>query len=336
MQVLAQCLGIRFLQELVLVMDYSSDCVTASLVVLLLGCFCLDFGAAIDTITVSRPIRDHETIISSGGAFKFGFFSPSSSSKRYVGIRYNDESEGVVWVANRNSPLSDKSGVVTISEDGNLVVLNGWNQVVWKSNALTSAANAIAKLSDSGNLVLLRGNSGEIMWESFHEPGDTFRSTMKMSTNVTSSYSGTECEKYNRCGAFRTCDKKKQVSCSCLKGFLPMNAEEWSRGNSAGGCVRRRLLQCERISKTGVVGKADEFWKLKMMKVPDFAEMSSVPEVRCKEKCLNNCSCIAYAYDAGIGCMTWRDRLIDVQKLSSGGTDLFIRLAHAEFGELNC
>ncbi|KAL5774647.1 hypothetical protein ACOSP7_012204 [Xanthoceras sorbifolium] len=383
--------------------------VSASLIVILISCFCSDFGTAIDTITTSRPIRDHETITSNSSAFKFGFFSPGNSLNRYVGIWYNDKSKTVIWVANRNKPLNCTSGVVTISEDGNLVVLNGQNQVVWSSNVPNSVTvNAGPRLLDTGNLVLLRTNSNGSIWESFQEPTDTFMSKMKLGTDertgeklqltswkdpfdpsigcfsagigpsnmpevfiwtnnspywrsgpwngrafigelhifklqnnllsyfvldslgkllqmnkvngkedleVRSSYPGTECDVYDRCGAFGRCNANKKVYCSCLKGFTPKNMEEWSRGYWASGCVRRRLLQCERISRTGEVGKADGFLKMGMMKVLDFAEMSSVPEVRCREQCLNNCpasaTSIVYAYDAGIGCMTWRDNLID-------------------------
>ncbi|KAH7569029.1 hypothetical protein JRO89_XS06G0091100 [Xanthoceras sorbifolium] len=117
----------------------------------------------------------------------------------------------------------------------------------------------------------------------------------KEDLEVRSLYPGTECDVYDRCGAFGRCNANKKVYCSCLKGFTPKNMEEWSRGYWASGCVRRRLLQCERISRTGEVGKADGFLKMGMMKVLDFAEMSSVPEVRCREQCLNNCLCIADA-----------------------------------------
>ncbi|KAK2644253.1 hypothetical protein Ddye_019448 [Dipteronia dyeriana] len=391
-------------------MELSSGRVSGALIVFLLCCFCSDFGSAIDTITASRPIRDHETIISNSSIFRFGFFSPGSSSNRYVGIWYNDDNksaETVIWVANRNNPLNDSSGVITISEDGNLVVLNGQNNaVVWSSNVSNPLTNVgSARLLDSGNLVLLPRNSNGSIWESFQEPTDTFMSKMKLEKmlqlsswkypfdpsigsfsagigpsnipevfiwnnnrpywrsgpwngkafigvfdgfdivvdnqeraaaynlsfkfpnnllsyivldslgkllqvnrvsgkedlEVGSSYPATECDKYDRCGGFGSCYAKEKVFCSCLRGFVPKNVEEWNRGYSASGCVRRRLLQCERISRNGEVGKADGFLKLGMLKVPDFAERSSVPEVKCREQCLNNCSCIAYAYDAGIG-----------------------------------
>ncbi|KAK0579152.1 hypothetical protein LWI29_021824 [Acer saccharum] len=67
-----------------------------------------------------------------------------------------------------------------------------------------------------------------------------------------------------------------------------------------------------------------------MLKLPDFAERTTALEDRCRELCLSNCSCIAYAYDAGIGCMSWRDNLTDVQQFYSKGTDFYIRVAHSE------
>ncbi|XWS65052.1 hypothetical protein CRYUN_Cryun05aG0057800 [Craigia yunnanensis] len=71
------------------------------------------------------------------------------------------------------------------------------------------------------------------------------------------------------------------------------------------------------------------------MKVPDFAGGSRHPKDKCKDQCLNNCSCIAYAYDAGIGCMSWSKDLIDLQKFSGGGIDLYIRLAQSELDKKN-
>ncbi|KAK7848573.1 g-type lectin s-receptor-like serine/threonine-protein kinase [Quercus suber] len=43
-----------------------------------------------------------------------------------------------------------------------------------------------------------------------------------------------------------------------------------------------------------------------------------------------------YAYDIGTGCMSWTRNLIDIQKFSSGGVDLYIRVAYSELGELFC
>lgn len=55
------------------------------------------------------------------------------------------------------------------------------------------------------------------------------------------------------------------------------------------------------------------------MKLPDFAERSSTTEDQCRSQCLGDCSCIAYAYDSGISCMSWSKNLIDIQQFQSWG-----------------
>ncbi|KAL4636419.1 hypothetical protein ACB092_03G006800 [Castanea dentata] len=124
-----------------------------------------------------------------------------------------------------------------------------------------------------------------------------------------------ECHFYGKCGEFGSCYSQNSPICSCLRGFKPNDTKEWNRGNWTSGCVRRTPLQCG-----------------KMMKVPDFAEWSAALEDDCRQQCLQNCSCIAYAYDNGIGCMSWTRNLIDTNQLSSSGVDLYIRLAYLELG----
>nr|XP_023928161.1 G-type lectin S-receptor-like serine/threonine-protein kinase At1g11330 [Quercus suber] len=140
-----------------------------------------------------------------------------------------------------------------------------------------------------------------------------------------------ECDVYGTCGEFGSCNPQSLPICSCLPGFEPKNTEEWSSGNWTSGCVRRTPLQCDRVNSTGGgAGKMDGFLKLKMMKVPDLTDSSPAHEDYCRQQCLQNCSCIAYAYDIGTGCMSWTRSLIDTQKFSSGGVDLYIRVAYSE------
>ena len=144
-----------------------------------------------------------------------------------------------------------------------------------------------------------------------------------------------ECHFYGKCGEFGSCYSRNSPICSCLRGFKPNDTKEWNRGNWTSGCVRRTPLQCGRVNSTGSeADKMDGFLKLKMMKVPNFAEWSAALEDDCRQQCLQNCSCIAYAYDIGIGCMSWTRNLIDTNQLSSSGVDLYIRLAYLELGEL--
>ncbi|XP_059627441.1 G-type lectin S-receptor-like serine/threonine-protein kinase At1g11330 [Cornus florida] len=140
-----------------------------------------------------------------------------------------------------------------------------------------------------------------------------------------------KCEIYGNCGPFGICNTQDSPICTCLQGFHPKDMEEWSRGTWTSGCVRRRQLQCERNnSDGGEKGKEDGFLKLKTVKVPAFAEWLSISEDICKSQCLNNCSCIAYSYYSGFGCMQWSADLIDIQEFSYGGADLYIRVAYTE------
>ena len=74
-------------------------------------CFCLD------TITPDQPIKDGQTLVSNRKTFALGFFSPGNSNRHYVGIWYYQITEQtVVWVANRDNPLNDISGVLSIND----------------------------------------------------------------------------------------------------------------------------------------------------------------------------------------------------------------------------
>lgn len=137
-----------------------------------------------------------------------------------------------------------------------------------------------------------------------------------------------DCDTYGKCGEFGNCNPQNKPICSCVKGFEPKNAAEWRRGNWTSGCVRRKKLQC------GIQGaNQDGFLRLKMMKVPDNAEwIVGLNPDQCRTTCLANCSCLAYTHDTGTGCMRWSGNLIDIEDLSPGGVDLFIRLEQSELG----
>ena len=93
-------------------------------------------------------------------------------------------------------------------------------------------------------------------------------------------------------------------------------------------------MQCERTNGSIEVGKIDGFFRVTMVKVPDFVEWFPALKNQCREMCLKNCSCIAYSYNNGIGCMSWSRDLLDMQKFSSSGADLYIRVADTELGKM--
>ena len=137
-----------------------------------------------------------------------------------------------------------------------------------------------------------------------------------------------DCEFYGKCGPFGTCNPNDSLICSCLKGFEPKNINEWNNRNWTSGCVRRTSLKC-----SDTEGKEDGFLRIKRVKVPDYATwLFANDEDDCRRKCLQNCSCLAFAFPSGIGCMVWNGRLIDIQEFFVDSADLFIRLAYSELG----
>ncbi|RVW68688.1 G-type lectin S-receptor-like serine/threonine-protein kinase [Vitis vinifera] len=142
---------------------------------------------AVDTITVNQHIRDGETITSAGGTFELGFFSPGNSKNRYLGIWYKKVApRTVVWVANRESPLTDSSGVLKVTQQGILVLVNDTSGILWNSNSSRSALDPNAQLLESGNLVMRNGNDSDpenFLWQSFDYLGDTLLPGMKLGRN---------------------------------------------------------------------------------------------------------------------------------------------------------
>ncbi|KAI8001999.1 G-type lectin S-receptor-like serine/threonine-protein kinase [Camellia lanceoleosa] len=145
------------------------------------------------------------------------------------------------------------------------------------------------------------------------------------------------CDVYGVCGPFGVCNKNMYPNCECLKGFVPNSIEDWKKGNWAGGCVRKTDLLCQKnTSSLASSGKAqnDEFWKLRSMKLPDhFEYLHNEDSSGCQQWCLNNCSCVAYAYVWGINCMVWTGGLMDVQQFSLAGDDLNLRLSYSELAK---
>nr|DAD23148.1 TPA_asm: hypothetical protein HUJ06_024611 [Nelumbo nucifera] len=149
---------------------------------------------ATGTLTPAQSISDGErqTLVSSDESFELGFFSPGNSKNRYLGIWYRNIPETIVWVANRNNPILDATGVLKITEDGNLVLLNKTSSVFWSSisssstTAAAAAKSPVAQLLDSGNFVLRdesNGNSEMYVWQSFDFPSDTLLPGMKLGLN---------------------------------------------------------------------------------------------------------------------------------------------------------
>ncbi|XP_074566153.1 receptor-like serine/threonine-protein kinase SD1-8 isoform X2 [Curcuma longa] len=142
-----------------------------------------------DTLTPRRPISDDgSTLTSDGGRFQLGFFSPvAGSSDRYIGIWYNISVRTVVWVANRRSPLTGRSGRLSMSENGTLLLTDGRSSTIYWSSSSPALEEPEARLLENGNFVVMENGSDPISsaaWQSFDHPTDTLLPWMKLGWNL--------------------------------------------------------------------------------------------------------------------------------------------------------
>ncbi|KAD3066926.1 hypothetical protein E3N88_34806 [Mikania micrantha] len=140
-----------------------------------------------DTVSGSQVLTDGDTLVSPAGVFELGFFRPGSSENRYLGIWYKKIPGTVVWVANRELPITGASPVQLKVRDPGVLALSNTIITIWSSNTThmtTPSRNATAKLRDTGNLVLI-DESANIIWQSFDYPTDTLLPSMKLGRSFT-------------------------------------------------------------------------------------------------------------------------------------------------------
>lgn len=131
---------------------------------------------AVDTLGPAQSIIDGESLVSSGKNFGLGFFSHGNSNYRYLGVWFKMSPQTVVWVANRNNPLTDSNGPLEISGEAELVLLNQSKSVLGWTNSSRVLGSPVAQLLDSGNLVLTESkslDSANYSWQSFDYPSYT-------------------------------------------------------------------------------------------------------------------------------------------------------------------
>uniref|UniRef100_A0ACD5U7Y0 Uncharacterized protein n=1 Tax=Avena sativa TaxID=4498 RepID=A0ACD5U7Y0_AVESA len=146
--------------------------------------------SAADSITANSSIADGQTLVSSGGVFELGFFTPPTSTARFLGIWYKDIAPlTVVWVANRQAPITGTTASLAINSTGSLVLADRSGHMFWSpapSNAVTSSSTPVAQLLDSGNFQFQDANgTGPVLWQSFDHPSDTLLPSMKLGWDLT-------------------------------------------------------------------------------------------------------------------------------------------------------
>ncbi|KAK9940152.1 hypothetical protein M0R45_016826 [Rubus argutus] len=147
-----------------------------------------NFSTAADTISPSQPITGSNTLVSSNQRFELGLFAPPNSRAWYLGLWYKKFPDIVVWVANRETPLPDSHGALTLSKNGTLVLSDQMNNTIWSSNSSRVAKNPVAQLLVTGNLVVrdqespttTTADSESYVYQSFNSPSNTLLPDMKV------------------------------------------------------------------------------------------------------------------------------------------------------------
>lgn len=147
--------------------------------------FIIPLSQGTDTLDVNQSISGNQTLVSLDGNFEMGFFKPGKSPNYYIGIWYKKvKTTTIVWVANRETPISDSFSSKLIIMDGNLVLLDESNTKIWSTDMNSTATPASVVLLDNGNLVLRYGSNASLpIWQSFDHPTHTLLPGMKLLYN---------------------------------------------------------------------------------------------------------------------------------------------------------
>ncbi|KAL9310282.1 G-type lectin S-receptor-like serine/threonine-protein kinase [Arabidopsis thaliana] len=101
-------------------------------------------------ITRESPLSIGKTLSSSNGVYELGFFSFNNSQNQYVGIWFKGIiPRVVVWVANREKPVTDSAANLTISSNGSLLLFNENHSVVWSIGETFASNGSRAELTET-------------------------------------------------------------------------------------------------------------------------------------------------------------------------------------------
>ncbi|XP_044956046.1 G-type lectin S-receptor-like serine/threonine-protein kinase At2g19130 [Hordeum vulgare subsp. vulgare] len=139
-------------------------------------------SAATNTILAGQALVVNDKLVSKNNRYALGFFQTSSSKSSqdtnwYLGIWFNTvPTVTSAWVANRDKPIKNIASMeLTVSQDGNLVILNrSTKSIIWSTKVNITRNSTTAVLLSNGNLILTNSsNSSEVFWQSFDHPTDT-------------------------------------------------------------------------------------------------------------------------------------------------------------------
>lgn len=107
----------------------------------------------------------------------------------------------------------------------------------------------------------------------------------------------------SRPGVNSVCNANWSPACRCLDGFVPLLKREWDLSNFSHGCVR--------ITPLGCAQDKAQYVNVTTTGLPNNPQSRNVPNYdACTLACSDYCSCTAYAYNYGGGCLLFMGDLI--------------------------
>ncbi|KAI3689041.1 hypothetical protein L2E82_46989 [Cichorium intybus] len=120
----------------------------------------------------------YDNLVSRNSLFTAGFFQVGINA--YCFSIWFTEPLGknanltIVWMANRDVPVNGKNSKLSLHDDGNLVLHDADQSIVWSSETKSTSGLLSLLLEDTGNLVLRQPNADpDVLWQSFDYPTDT-------------------------------------------------------------------------------------------------------------------------------------------------------------------
>ncbi|TYI32065.1 hypothetical protein ES332_A04G032200v1 [Gossypium tomentosum] len=285
------------------------------------------------------------------------FDSPLNMFLPGMKLGYNNKT-GKVWSLtswlDEEDPNKGDFELKMDPKNSNAVLLMRGSQTLWSSGPWNGHIFVLMpemRLNYIFNYSLYTDENETYFWYSLYDPKTITRFILDIDGRLKeSSWLGSSqewalfwaqprqfCEALNSCGLFSSCSEDTR-SCSCLRGFYPSGKQQ----GQDGGCMRRVALTC------GNGDNRDMFFRMNDVRYPVSSTQQinssynfpSGPQVSnsdpkaCREACLSNCTCSAYAYNTSGNCLRWYGDILGLEQLSAkdpNGRTIFIKLAASEF-----